>query len=1043
MQWMKHARTLALLAIVPLTTATADELSALRRGIDHLEQAFGSDYPEAASFRKRLDAIEQGGRKQRANDLDALKREALLANPLLDFDGLIVVRRKPSNDMANDKRSDRSLGLPQNWEGNCALPRKGFDNEIAVLPWTSAKPKPLTLFRPSKGEFVGDLDLNYDGRRILFSMPDSSNSSRPWHLWEMGIDGSSPRRLTPDDPGVDHYDGCYLPDDRIIFGSTAGFQGVPCVGGAQNVSNLFQLDPASGKVRQLCYDQDHNWNPVVMNDGRVLYTRWEYTDTAHYFTRLLFSMNPDGTAQMAVYGSNSYWPNSLFNTRPLPGNSRRVVAVVSGHHGDARAGELVILDLGKDRHEAGGVIQRIPGYGKEVEPVTTDQLVRGVYPRFLHPYPLSDEHFLVSCQPSPNAPWGIWLVDIFDNMILLHEEPGVALLEPLPLAPREKPPIIPDRIIPDAKEAEVFLSDIYQGPGLKGVPKGSVKSLRVYEYHYAYRKMGGHLNVGIDGPWDVRRILGTVPVESDGSAHFRIPANTPIAVQPVDEQGRALQIMRSWFTGQPGERVSCVGCHEDSNQAAAPVPSAAALKPAVAITPWQERPRGFDFGREIQPVLDRHCVSCHDPKGAAPDLRGGRPEIEISKNRKFDASYAELHRYIHRPGPESDTYLTLAGEYFAETSELMRMLRKGHHGVRLDRESFERLVTWIDLNVPDHGSWGEQRKVPDNYDRKRLEARIRYAGRAEDPEQPQLARPLRSPNPARARSTKPRPPATPGSWPISEKRAVDQQLKIGDGEDMRIDKGSTLRLVPIPVPGGDFLLGDTLGSDDESPRLVQIEQPFLISTTEITNAQFRRFDPDHDSGVLSHYNKDAITRGHDMNRDAQPAARVSWQQAMAFCEWLSARSGRKVRLPTEEEWEWACRAGDELPLHYGSLGDDFRQDANLADRQLARLCRRDSPSWVPHVEKVDDRHTATAPVATYRPNRWQLHDMHGNLAEWTASRFDPQGFLPTGAGADDWRVIKGGSFRSRPSLARSAYRSGYPKWLRPHDVGFRIVVELP
>ncbi|MCH7228303.1 SUMF1/EgtB/PvdO family nonheme iron enzyme [Haloferula sp. A504] len=1039
---MKRVRTPLIAAfLVPgiLGATSAGDLAALRRGIDHLDQTFGEDYPRAAEFRQRLEAIERTGLEAAAGEFAALRREALLANPLLDFDGLLVVRRRVGD--AKGKAAGRTLGLPQNWQGNCALPRNGYDNEIAVLPWNSAAGKPRTLFHPEQGEFVGDLDLSYDGRRILFSMPDSSGKGKPWHLWEMETDGTAPRRLTPDDPGVDQYDGCYLPDGRIIYGSTAGFQGVPCVGGSLNVSNLFQLDPATGVVRQLCYDQDHNWNPVVMADGRVLYTRWEYTDTAHYFSRQLFSMNPDGTAQMSVYGSNSYWPNSLFYTRPLPGDPGKVVTVVSGHHGDARAGELVVLDLGKDTHEAGGVVQRIPGHGKTVEAVTTDQLVRGVYPRFLHPYPLSTEHFLVSCQPTPRSPWGIWLVDVFDNMIPLHEEPGVALLEPLPLGPRQKPALIPDRFDPASDHTEVFLSDIYQGPGLQGVPRGSVKRLRLYEYHYAYRKMGGHLNVGIDGPWDVRRILGTVPVEADGSAHFRIPANTPVALQPIDDQGRALQIMRSWFTGQPGERLSCVGCHEGSNQVAAPLPAAAALKPPVEITPWQGRTRGFDFGREIQPVLDRHCASCHDGGDAGPDLRGGRPEIQLGKGQRFDASYAELHRYIHRPGPESDSHLALAGEYFAETSELMRMLRKGHHGVRLDRESFERLVTWIDLNVPDHGSWGEQRKVPDDYDRRRLEARIRYAGRAEDPEQIGEARPLHSAPSAPAKTPTPKTPAAPRGWPLQESQAIALQEEAGRESVISLREGPDLNLAAIPA--GEFLMGDSLGSADETPRLARISRPFRISTTEITNAQFRVFEADHDSGVLSTYNKDATSRGLDMTRDAQPAARVSWEQAQAFCEWLSARSGRTVRLPTEEEWEWACRAGDERPLHYGSLEDDFRQHANLADRQLARLCRRDSPRWVPHVENVDDGHTGPAPVASYRPNRWGLHDMHGNLAEWTSSRFDPEGFLPSASQPGDWRVVKGGSFRSRPSLARAAYRCGYPKWLRPHDVGFRIVVEMP
>lgn len=1017
--------------------AQVDEFAALRRGIDHLEATHGAAYPRAAEFRRRLEAIAPAELETLREDFDALRREALLANPLLDFESILVVRRVIGQ--AKGKGAGTALGLPQNWQGNCALPRAGYDNGISVLPLVPGQGEARSLFKPQHGEFVGDLDLDFEGGRILFSMPDSADKARPWHLWEVGVDGAGLKRLTPDDPDVDQYDGCYLPDGRIIFGSTAGFQGVPCVGGGLNVSNLYQLDPGSGRVRQLCYDQDHNWNPVVMADGRVLYTRWEYTDTAHYFTRQLFSMNPDGTSQMSVYGSNSYWPNSLFYTRPLPGHPRRLVSVVSGHHGDARCGELVILDLGRGSHEAAGVVQRIPGHGKEVKAVTADQLVRGVYPRFLHPYPLSAEHFLVSCQPDAKSPWGIWLVDIFDNMIPLHEEPGVALFEPMPLRARDKPPVIPDRVDPARDHAEIFLADVYRGPGLEGVPEGSVKELRLFEYHYAYRRMGGHLKVGIDGPWDVRRILGTVPVESDGSAHFRIPANTPVALQPLDGEGRALQIMRSWFTAQPGERLSCVGCHEDSRQAAAVVPAIAAQKAAVDITPWQGEVRGFDFGREVQPVLDRHCVSCHDGDQAAPNLTAGRPPVQVPKGGPFDASYAELHPFIHRPGPESDTHLTVPGEYHAEVSELMRLLRKGHHGVRLERESYERLVAWIDLNVPDHGSWGDQQKVPGDYIQRRIEARIRYAGRADNPEEPGEVRPLSSPMPEPLEVT-PRPATAPRGWPLTGEQATVLQQQAGDIEVIPIAGAPELKLVPLPA--GEFLMGDELGSADEAPRPASVDKPLWMAVTEITNAQFRAFEADHDSGVLSNYNKDATSRGLPMNHDAQPVTRVSWQQAHDFCVWLSERSGRTVRLPTEQEWEWACRAGSDASLHYGSLEDDFARHANLADRHLTRLCRRDSPAWVPHVGTVDDRHTAPAPVGSYLPNRWGLHDMHGNVAEWTGTPFDPKGHLPTSEAEQDWHVIKGGSFRSRPKLARAASRWGLPGWLRPHDVGFRVVVEM-
>jgi hypothetical protein len=275
----------------------------------------------------------------------------------------------------------------------------------------------------------------------------------------------------------------------------------------------------------------------------VLFTRWEYSDTPHYFTRLLMHMNPDGTGQMEFYGSNSFWPNSIFYARPIPGHPTRVVAIVSGHHGVPRMGELILFDPARGRFEADGVVQRIPGWGERVEPVIVDQLVDGSWPRFLHPYPLSDKHFIVSCKPDPRTPWGIYLVDVFDNMLLLAEEPGFALLEPIPLRQTERPPIIPDKVRLDEPDATIFLADVYHGPGLVGIPRGTVKSLRVFAFHYGYNNMGGHAHVGIEGPWDVHRVLGTVPVYEDGSASFKVPANTPIAIAQLvhrDAWGDAL-----------------------------------------------------------------------------------------------------------------------------------------------------------------------------------------------------------------------------------------------------------------------------------------------------------------------------------------------------------------------------------------------------------------------------------------------------------------------------------------------------------------------
>ena len=972
----------------------AFDTNMLARAITDLSASFPDKYTQGAAFMKALGSVKTD------EEFLALQRKALLANPLLDFDKLLIVRR-----------GEHRLGLPQNWESNCGIGSRGYSNDIAVL--SIAKGSVESLFRPSKGAFVGDVDLHCDADRMLISMPGEKGR---WHVWELKADGTGLRQVTPEEPGVDQYDACYLPDGGVIFGSTAAITGVPCVGGGSVIANLFRMNADGTGIRRLTFDQENNWYPTVLNDGRVMYTRWEYTDTPHYFTRLLFTMNPDGTSQSALYGSNSYWPNSIFYARPIPGSPGKVVGVVSGHHGVARMGELVVFDTARGRVEADGVVQRIPGYGKKVEPVIRDQLVDGSWPRFLHPYPLNDKYFVVACKPSEQAQWGIYLVDIFDNMVLLHEEPGLAMLEPVPFRKTERPPVIPDRVRLGEKEATVYLNDIYAGPGLKGVPRGTVKKLRVITYHYAYPGMGGHINIGVDGCWDVHRIIGTVPVNKDGSVAFKVPANTPLAIQPLDENGQAIQLMRSWFTAMPGELVSCVGCHDTQNNGPASRPNLAFRKAPVAITPWYGPTRGFSFPREVQPVLDRYCIGCHEqfsegqpmvllkPKPRKTDPSKPVNPANVAKKPKsngFDAPYIALHPFVRRPGPESDYHLQNPFEYHASTSELIQMLRQGHHGVTLDKESWDRLITWIDLNVPDHGTWGEHRKVRDGMIEARHDLLKKYAGMDETPEVIIHA-------PAKEIEYE-KPASEPGVKPSSKDWSFDPAKVKGLPSELKFDlgNGQVMELVLVPA-----------------------RHPFYMGKFETMNAQFRLFDPDHDSGVISRSNKDQVNRGISVNEDRQPVVRVSWNEARDFCAWLSKKTGKSFSLPTEDQWEWACRGGRSTPMWYGEITNDFSKVANLADSQLLKVLIGNSPPWIPVIASVNDGATVTAAVGHYQPNPFGLYDMHGNAAEWTAS-----------SDRDGKRICRGGSFYDRPYRATAtAYRSYLP-YQPVFDVGFRVLME--
>ncbi len=1072
----------------------------LRLAIEDLTSCFGARYPRGPEYLQQLSELESAIAAARAASppdtlawydaacrFDALRSEALLANPLIDFDRLLLVKRADAAQKIPRPRVRGEAGtfvgndvvgflngLPINFQGNGYLREIDLDNEIAVLSPIRPGASLSTLYRPENSVFVGDLKLHFDADRLLFS---SVGSHDRWQIFEIGTNGENLRQVTRgEEPDVDNYDSCYLPDDWILFASSACFQSVPCERRCDEVANFCIMNSDGSGMRRVCFDQDHNFYPSVMADGRVLYTRWEYTDIAHAFTGRLMTMNPDGTGQRAHYASGSFWPNRIFYARPIPDHPTQFVAIVTGHHGTARAGELVVFDIAQGRHQAEGAVQRIPGRGKKVEAIMVDNLVDASWPKFLHPYPLSDKYFLAASQPTPGALWGIYLVDVFDNMLLLCEEPGCVLFEPVPVRTTPRPPILPERVDPDSQQATVYLQDIHVGSGLQGIPRGTIKKLRLFTYHFNYYGTSGIEDyVGMDGPWDVRRVLGTVPVAEDGSAYFTVPANTPIALQPLDAEGKAVQLMRSWFTAMPGEAVSCVGCHEHSNSS--PPPSHTGLRGIVPspITPWYGPVRGFSWDREVQPVLDRYCVSCHNGQPQLDnrlliDLRRAEPQSMPLSPFPFPPSFYELRRFVRSPGLEGPSVIPV-GDYHADTNPLVQMLRKGHHNVTLDDESWDRLVTWIDMNAPAYGTWLEiptvrnrqhyleqpteffssgLRPSPveeiEHFRQRRRELLSRYGGVDDDPEDVSSLEPL-SVTPEMPPPLEPAPAVElPAGWPFDPGEAKRRQFEVASSPwELPLAPGITLAMVRIPA--GAFVMGDPNGYPDERlGGVVSIPQPFWIGTTEVTNEQFQLFRQAHDSGsepmlwLKWHPGHFAA-----LNQPRQPVCRVSWDEAMAFCHWLTQTTGKHFTLPDEAQWEWACRAGTNTPWSFGALPDATSAFANVADDSLLNLGRMASMEKVRPffaVDPVNDGQTVAAAVGSFQPNAWGLYDMHGNVAEWTFSAYLPYPFSGADsrhAATDLRKAVRGGSWQQRSDMARSNWRSSYWPWQRVFNVGFRVV----
>jgi formylglycine-generating enzyme required for sulfatase activity len=1013
--------------ITPSGVAAAlDDMA--RRWPDRVEAApawLGTLAADRDILLARFDAGETAASADAAALVDRV-RTALLALPLLDADRLLAVRRGAGN-----------LALPGNWDNLQGLDRKGLDNQIAILSGLRQRPVLEPVWQPPVAQaYAGDLCLHWDARRLLFTSNNAMGRYRV-HQLDLASPGAPACETAqiPDDD-VDNYAGCWLADDEVLFISTASMIGVPCVRGASHIGHLYRTE-GNGAIRRLTFDQEHNWCPAVLADGRVMYLRWEYSDIPHFASRILFTMNPDGTGQRELYGSNSYWPNALFYARPIPDHPHRFAAIVSGHHGTRRAGELVVFDPSRGRFEADGVVQRIPGHGQPVVPVIEDRLVDKSWPRFLHPRPLGGGYILVSCQPDARSPWGLYLADFFDNLTLIHEEPGQALLEPILLEPGPRPPVIPGRVQPGAP-ARVKIVDIYEGPGLTGVPRGTVKALRVFTYAFSYRGMGGQVDrVGLDGPWDVRRVIGTVPVAVDGSAFFEVPANTPVAFHPLDANGRALQLMRSWTTVMPGELQSCAGCHEPQNAGPGPLRRMDALSgPPARIKPWYGPPRGFSFNREVQPVLDGHCVRCHDGRDGRPDLTlrpdvpAGSMAASYNNAARFPPAYLALRAHVRGHTIESDMHLLTPCEFHANTTGLVRMLEAGHHGVRLDPESWDRLNTWIDMNTPAHGTWteiaGESRTA--GVAARRRELLNRYAGIDEDPEDADVRASYRHPTTSPAASS-----ADPGlpadvagtrqrvSITVEPCTPAERIIDLGGGDSLRFAR----------IPAG------SLAPDGGDPH--SFPRPFWIGTHEIRNRDYARFDPAHDSRIETgdFLQFSVRERGYPCNLPDQPVCRVSRDRAVAFCSWLSSRTGRRVRLPTATEWEWAARAGLETGSPWSADPDAFAATANLADQSLHRVNTYDwglpagaVPPYRPATSRVSDNHRVSAPAGAFAANAWGLHDTLGNVWEWVADT------------APDGRAVAcGGSWYTRPDHAGFGARAHYPVWQPVYDVGFRVIME--
>ena len=524
---------------------------------------------------------------------------------------------------------------------------------------------------------VRDPQVHYDGQKILFSYRKGGTPT--YHLYEINVDGTGLRQLT--DGPDDDIEPTYLPSGDIMFCSSRCRRFVNCW--FTRVATLYRCDADGNNIRMISSNNDHDNTPWVLPDGRVLYMRWEYVDRSQVHFHHLWVLNPDGTGQMVYYG-NEHGGVAMLDAKPVPGTDKVVASFSPGHGRHEHAGYVTILD---------------PSSGPDVLP--SSRRVSKGNQAFRDPYAITLDCFLVADRK------GIHLMNGDGDTELLYKLPAVdeqlECHEPRPLRSRVREPVISPQVDLTSKTGELVLADIYEGRNMKGVERGDIKKLLVLEQlpepvHFS----GGMEPITIGGSFTMARVLGTVPVEPDGSAYMQLPAMRSLFLVALDENDLSVKRMQSFVTLQPGERTSCVGCHEQRSKAVPFTPGLLALKnPPQKITPVAGMPDVFDFPRDIQPILDKHCVECHNP-----DRRSGRIDLAGDRTPKYSNSYWTVVRHQLVADGRNQPYSNRAPRTIGSSaSRLMQLVDGSHHGVRLSDRERATLRLWIETSATYPGTY--------------------------------------------------------------------------------------------------------------------------------------------------------------------------------------------------------------------------------------------------------------------------------------------------------------------------------------------------
>lgn len=656
------------------------------------------------------------------------RRAKALANPLLDFDDILFTKRVPGSF---NHMSDQYYGWWSRPGGGIYLLRNFKSQNPEEVCLTGAFKEPGSFLRPM---------LSWDAKKVLFAwchhypalaaQRDKMDKNKVpedafYHLYEMNIDGSGLRRLTHGK--YDDFDGRYLPGGRIVFMSTRRGTAVQAgktsggltlqkpalpdsyvrCGGDQSrpvaVYTLHTMNADGGDIIAISPFEMFEWEPSVAKDGTILYSRWDYIDRDNMPYMSLWSTHPDGSNTRLVYGNYTRNPHCVFEPRCIPGSSK-IVFTASGHHAQTM-GSLVLLD---------------PSISTEGEPPMTRLTPEVKFPEiegwpeefYANPWPLSEKTHLVSWgreaginqgRMRPANGMGIYLFDATAGRELLWRDPEISCMYPIPVKAQPVPPVLPARAKWDGPQAGRFvISDVARG--LKSVKPGDIKSLRIIAVPPKTHPVMNHPNLGVTRDDPGKCVLGSVPVEADGSAHFVAPSGVIIFFQALDAKGRAIQTMRSVTNIQPGEIRSCVGCHESRDAAPPPnSPSMAASREPSKITPGPGGSWPFRYDQLVQPVLDRGCVRCHD-EGKGLVLAGSKSYASLTGYGKPSLTDRVMADY--RRGDSQE------GGGLARDSALVGWLSRTDTPCAnsLDPDAWSRINLWLDLYGQRLGSYSDEQE---------------------------------------------------------------------------------------------------------------------------------------------------------------------------------------------------------------------------------------------------------------------------------------------------------------------------------------------